>query len=720
MRRLAPLALLALFAVLAVTSMARLSVTGDEVTHLPAGYTYVATGDFRLNMQHPPLMKALAGLPLLALDLKPVESTPGWQETQEWRFGKSFLTDNRVPMSRIVFLGRLPMVATGLLLGAVLFLWARSLWGDRPALFVLFLFALSPNLLAHAPIVHTDAGVACFNLLTVFLLWRFARSRRLRHAVGCGAALGLALLAKYSGVVSAGIVGLLVLAMLVDSRAAGAPGGIALARVILVALLVSSAALVLVAAGFGFPHGIENYYRGFTLIHADANPHWEAFLWGFYSKDGFWYYYLLAQAWKTPLPTLLCFVAALLLAPLKEKTTRLDWCFLLLPIAAFHLAGMLKPASIGVRHVLPAFPFLFLCCGATAWWVGRRGFAVKLGFALLCVWYAAGTLRVHPYYLSYFNELAGGPEGGAHYLDDSNIEWGQAYYELKRYLDETAPEKVRLLAFEPIDRRHYGIEAETMRLEDAVWPEPGVTYVVGASYLQRNSLFNDYPGVRLRWLERYEPVTKLGWSLYVFRFSTDSADAGDATVRYLPVEQWYADAIDALHEILVRHPGFDYPRRILARVKFDRAGWLDRRGEAEAALDDYVEALAFDPETKTYRAAFRAAVDRLTAALPLDAEAPVIDFRRASAACQAGHQGECVRALLRTVKKDARHLPARLNLGAVYRSLGLVRLARAQWEECLRIDPGYAPALHNLRREAAPGAESGERTKHSVRVSPQT
>jgi hypothetical protein len=98
----------------------------------------------------------------------------------------------------------------------------------------------------------------------------------------------------------------------------------------------------------------------------------------------------------------------------------------------------------------------------------------------------------------------------------------------------------------------------------------------------------------------------------------------------------------------------------------------------------------------------------------------VIDFRRASAACQAGHQGECVRAHLRTVKKDARHLPARLNLGAVYRSLGLVRLARAQWEECLRIDPGYAPALHNLRREAAPGAESGERTKHSVRVSPQT
>jgi len=33
------------------------SVTVDEVSHLPAGYTYVATGDFRLNIQPPPLVK---------------------------------------------------------------------------------------------------------------------------------------------------------------------------------------------------------------------------------------------------------------------------------------------------------------------------------------------------------------------------------------------------------------------------------------------------------------------------------------------------------------------------------------------------------------------------------------------------------------------------------------------------------------------------------------
>ena len=45
----------------------RLSVTYDEMTFIPAGYSTVATGDFRMNREQPPLMKLLAGLPYWAL-----------------------------------------------------------------------------------------------------------------------------------------------------------------------------------------------------------------------------------------------------------------------------------------------------------------------------------------------------------------------------------------------------------------------------------------------------------------------------------------------------------------------------------------------------------------------------------------------------------------------------------------------------------------------------
>ena len=38
--------------------------TTDEVAHIPAGYSYDKVQDYRLNPEHPPLAKAIAGLPL--------------------------------------------------------------------------------------------------------------------------------------------------------------------------------------------------------------------------------------------------------------------------------------------------------------------------------------------------------------------------------------------------------------------------------------------------------------------------------------------------------------------------------------------------------------------------------------------------------------------------------------------------------------------------------
>ena len=368
------------------------------MAHLPAGYTYVRTGDFRLNPQHPPLIKGLAGVPLLLLDLAPVELTPGWLDADEWVFGRAFLTNNRAPMERILLLARLPMVGVGVLLGATLFLWARDLWGQGPALFALLLYALCPNVLGHTALVTTDVGVSCFTMVTLYALWRLVRGGKRRDAVVCGVALGLALLAKYTGVVTAGLVPVLVAgAWLLGRRASrssrrprsrrpqcGRERSVADARrrhpspsrrrafaltprALLVSLgIIASLALLVVALGFGAPAGIANYLDGFSRIYADANPLWEGFLWGEYSSTGFRYYYLLASLWKTPLPTLIAFAIALASISLSTPARRVDWLFILAPFAAFHAAGVFNQANIGIRHVLPAYPFMFLACGAAA------------------------------------------------------------------------------------------------------------------------------------------------------------------------------------------------------------------------------------------------------------------------------------------------------------------------------------------------------------------
>ena len=392
-QQILPLLLLTVFTLLTVSSMYRMSITGDEVTHLPAGYTYVKTGDFRLNMQHPPLIKALAGIPLLALDLKPLAGNPLWEQAREWMFGRDFLVNNDESLSRIVFLARLPMVGVALLMGAVLFLWAKELWGYWTGVFVLFLFTFSPNMLANAPLVHTDIGVSCFTVATLYALWKFSRTGKLRYVVLCGGGLGLALLAKYSGVVTALLVALLLAATLLQrllgrvpsDASPETPSGLAgpvavprIGKIVASGLVIGCLAVLLIAIGFGFPNGLANYYSGFTIIHADANPRWEGFLWGQYSPTGFWYYYLFAQLWKTPIPVLLFFGFSLFLVGSTAKTSWLDWSFMLLPIAAFHAAGMWQHASIGVRHVLPAFPFLFLAAGATASWVGRQRVSLQL------------------------------------------------------------------------------------------------------------------------------------------------------------------------------------------------------------------------------------------------------------------------------------------------------------------------------------------------------
>jgi hypothetical protein len=164
--RAAPVVLLGLFAVLAAAGTIRQSPTVDEVYHLASGYSLLKTGDTRLVRDVPPLMRALAGVPLLALRLDPVEETPGWRQSSHREFEHHFyccnlrrmlllvrlpviavgVLQNRVPAQRLALLARLPVVGLGLLLGLVLYRWALEPWGPRPALGVLGLFTICPDL----------------------------------------------------------------------------------------------------------------------------------------------------------------------------------------------------------------------------------------------------------------------------------------------------------------------------------------------------------------------------------------------------------------------------------------------------------------------------------------------------------------------------------------------------------------------------------------------
>jgi hypothetical protein len=113
---------------------------------------------------------------------------------------------------------------------------------------------------------------------------------------------------------------------------------------------------------------------------------------------------------------------------------------------------MTQNINIGHRHVLALYPFLFVAASrvATLAWEARARWG-RAALAVLVFWYAASVLRVHPNYLAYFNEAAGGPSQGWRWLVDSNVDWGQDLPGLKGYMDRSGIPRVTLCYFGTAD-----------------------------------------------------------------------------------------------------------------------------------------------------------------------------------------------------------------------------------------------------------------------------
>jgi len=159
--------LLGIFALQAITSMAQKSSTSDESAHLPAGWTCLATGDYRMNPEHPPLAKMIAALPLMFMKINGALDTDEWRDGKEWGYGWDFPYTGRNDDATLLFWGRFSMVILSLCLGLLMFFWARKLYGNAAGLFALFLFAFSPNLIAHGSLANTDLPIAFFMALSL-------------------------------------------------------------------------------------------------------------------------------------------------------------------------------------------------------------------------------------------------------------------------------------------------------------------------------------------------------------------------------------------------------------------------------------------------------------------------------------------------------------------------------------------------------------------------
>jgi hypothetical protein len=527
-----PIAAAVLFGALALDAARRETPSNDEFAHVPAGYAHVLRGRFDVHSKNPPLAKVLLALPgVIAGDVRvppPRENPFAWGP---WDYGHRFMRANAARYFELFFAARAVVVAFTLATAALLCVWGRILFGLRGAAVATSLFLLCPTILAHGHLATLDLITSFAVLASAFAVRAAVIRPALARWLGAGAVWGAALLVKFTAVLLLPAYALLAV---VARWPAWRRAPLDLGALLLAAWLVLNAGMGFRGSfeplgGFHFGSDLalglqdalpawlplplpRDYLRGYDAVMRDVeHGEFSSYLRGRWSREGWWYYEAVALLVKTPeifVPMLLAcpFFVARLRPPRREL-----WC-VLAPLGAIGFAmTALNHLNIGLRYLLPVFPFLYLLLGSL---FARPGRLATAAAALALSYYAATDLAVHPSQLAYFNPASGGPQSGHRWLLDSNLDWGQDLYRLPPALESLGVrEPIYLLYFGHVDPHLYGISYQLLPRE----PVEGVlavsvTYLAGFSYpvLGPDGRSERVGPDRALWLRDHQPIARLG------------------------------------------------------------------------------------------------------------------------------------------------------------------------------------------------------------------
>ena len=443
------------------------SPSQNEIGHLPAGIAIWQYGRFDLYRVNPPLVKLLAAAPVCVwqpdITLNNYDSSPELRP-EVW-IGQRFTESNGNRSFWFFTLARWACIPLSILGGWCCFQWARLLYGERAGLLALTLWCFSPNVLAHASMITPDAGAAALGITATYAYWRWLQKSSWKRSLVAGALLELAGLTKFTWLVLFPLWPLLWLFWSFSTKDNTSQRRLSRTWPQLATILLT--ALYVINVGYAFegsctrlgdfefvsaslsggdvladPNETRNYFRGSWLgavpvpVPADfivgidqqmrdfdrGKP---SYLLGEHSDRGWWYYYLVALAFKVPLGTwVLAILSIWGFWRFRPGGARLrDQVVLLAPaITVFVIVSSETGFSRHMRYVLPAFPFAFVWVSQVAASVGRCRWLYSVVVLSAVAWSVISSLSVYPHSLSYFNEFAGGPLGGPKVLLDSNID----------------------------------------------------------------------------------------------------------------------------------------------------------------------------------------------------------------------------------------------------------------------------------------------------------
>jgi len=539
------------------SSVVQLSITSDEIDHLHAAYRYWQCNDFGWNPEHPPLVKIVAGLPLQAMHINdPIQGACGHVDDKATDFilGHEFVFANSESM---LTAARFAVSLFPVLLLLAVWFFARKLFGLPVAILCGILLAFEPNILAHGALVTTDVASALGIFLAVYALYCYELEPNFSRLLALGLATGFALCAKHSTVMLAIILPALVIG---DALLAGRPGlGRRLLRRAGVLAAAATIAMVVLWASYGFryaarpggaaiavppkmvlAHGAaatkiipqlqswrvapQAYLVGLQDVLVESEVGRVAFILGKLYKQGRWFYFPVAAAIKFTLPFL---VMVLLSAASWSfwRTRRRELLFLLLPVVIYFSISMTSKLNMGIRHLLPVLPLLIIFAAAGAWNFARGHRWAMITVGMLVAFHVLSSLHSFPNYLSYSNELWGGPSETYHYLSNSDDDWGQAQKMARAYVQKAHPANCYFLRTYNNLNSDYGVPCAGM--SEIQWDPLPMQYTgtIIVSSTMLDGIGVPQAAVRTaRIFKDHQPIAKLGGSaLLVYQGTFDTS-----------------------------------------------------------------------------------------------------------------------------------------------------------------------------------------------------
>lgn len=300
------------------------------------------------------------------------------------------------------------------------------------------------------------------------------------------------------------------------------------------------------------------------------------YFFGQISTHGFFSYFPVVFLLKTPLTTLALIFSALAIAlynlfkrlRVDSKVerfgsfsyvytrlrsfvrTRTTESLLLLFIFIYCLTSITGRLNIGLRHLFPIFPFIYILVAKTIFSFlkkikprieKRLAYGIVIVLATVLIF---ETIAVYPNYMSYFNSLAGGSKNGYRYVTDSNADWGQDLKRLKNWIEEynhcamqSQPQKCNSNRYsidpaKPIDKirvDYFGLANLNYYLGEYFEPwwksrrpiEEGY-YAISTLFLQEgiydHRIENDES---YRWLINKKPFHQVGTSILIYKITPE-------------------------------------------------------------------------------------------------------------------------------------------------------------------------------------------------------